>query len=66
MIETVFALFLFSLVAIGLIQGIVCVKKGMASLHQDYQQKINIIETNLEALFLPVEDVQWAISLVLP
>lgn len=66
MIETLFAFSLFSLVAVGLIQGVVSIKKGMSKSTGIYQEKIEIIENGLEQLFLPVDDVEWAITQVLP
>lgn len=65
MIETLFAFSLFSLVAVGLIQGIVSIKKGTGLSIRSYQEKIDIIESRLEQLFLPVDDVEWAITQVL-
>ncbi|MFQ6860735.1 MAG: hypothetical protein ACLROI_11520 [Beduini sp.] len=66
MIETLFAFSLFSFVAVGLIQGIVSIKKGMSESIGSYQEKIDVIENGLEQLFLPVDDVEWAITQVLP
>lgn len=66
MIETLFAFSLFSIVAIGLIQGIVVIKKGTNTSMHSYQEKIEHIERELEQLFLPVDDVQWAVTQVLP
>lgn len=66
MIETLFAFSLFSLVAVGLIQGIVSIKKGMNESTGSYQEKIEVIEYRLEQLFLPVDELGWAITQVLP
>ncbi len=66
MIETLFAFMLFASVSVALIQGLVIVKRGMNAESLEYQKEIERIEYELDALFLPVEDVEWALSWVLP
>lgn len=66
MIEVIFAMSLCSLFLIVILNGIVLIKSGLEKQQEKQELIINQIEENLNDLFYPVEDVEWAISLVLP
>lgn len=66
LVEVIFAFSITSVLLVGLITGVVGVKSLLRAQEQKHEERIMIMEKGLNELFYPVEDVEWAISLVLP
>lgn len=65
LIETITALAIVSITVITLIPGMVYLKKNYQQQEVKYLQKCQQLDINMQDLFLPVEDVEWALRTAL-